>query len=315
MKFNEFIAYLNDPDPAKRISYIRLFGLVEETKAFEAIRGRFGAETDPDVKATLNWAGGRIVAAGKRGYDSLNEIFERYKINQEIENLEDPDEARLIQQMTSRMEMDIHQSKMNAANAQTAQTVGIMAARLAIGGPMSALSGMSGMASGMTPSVDLSSSLGASRPEVGKSRIPAQHPSDTPIDSWFKRMQQDPKPEGRKKILIELMNFNNPNALPLLADFYFVEQDPSVQAEVERVVKVLYLNQLYWDLTQTGTIGREFEKRATTEGKKVTQSMLKTETGGLTDTTEKRTTQESSSEDLAAIMRKAEEARQKRQKR
>jgi hypothetical protein len=116
-------------------------------------------------------------------------------------------------------------------------------------------------------------------------------------------------------MLIEVMNFNNPDVLLFLAEFYFTESDPSVQAEVERVVKVLYLNQLYWDLTQTGTVAREFEKRATAEGKKVTQSMLKADTGALGEGETKRNTQESSAEELAAIMRKAEEARQKRQKR
>lgn len=320
MRLQTLLSDLRSPQPETRIAAARVLGLVEETLALEAIRKAFLMETEPNAKQAINWGGGRIHAAQKRSYTTLDDIFERFKINQELENMEDPDEAAFIETMSTNFEIQLQHEK-NAANMKTAA----MGAGAALAGV--AQFGAAGLSmGGMTPGANvLSSNIGVERPEVGKQRIPAQAPTEMGFEVWLRRLREDRDPAVRAKAAFEISQFNNPAALPRLAELFFAEQDPKVQNAIIQAAKTLYLNARYWEITQDGSLEAEIERRAAAMGKKTRRTQTMTmaavspetatpDTGQLPPDKRATQTQELTKEELAEILRRGQEARMKRQK-
>ncbi|NJL95322.1 MAG: hypothetical protein HC915_17180 [Anaerolineae bacterium] len=178
-----------------------------------------------------------------------------------------------------------------------------------MGGVMGAVGGATlGMQAGANV---FSSNLGQTRPEIGKQRIAARVPSDMAFPLWVKRLREDKSAEQRAKAARELQELNNPSVLPDLAEAYFAEQHEPARQVIEGVIRMMYLNLRYWELDRTGEIDAEVRRRLEARGKAIAPQLRSTTTAAAVDA--KRSTQESSAEELAKILRDAEINRAKRQ--
>jgi len=84
MKLHELVAGLDHPEPVVRRDVARVLGMVEETRALDALRQRYPTETDPDVQAALSWAGKRLFAAQQAGHTTVDAICQYFGIDREI---------------------------------------------------------------------------------------------------------------------------------------------------------------------------------------------------------------------------------------
>ena len=299
MNLQLLLTNLASNDPATRLSAVRILGLVEEINALPAIRQRFAAETDPEVKKALDWAGRRLFAAHQAGYSTLNEIFRHFKIDAEIENAEDPTETQLMQRLQDGFESDLRKMQMGGSlrNTITGAAVGAL-----VGGAAGAASGA------MMGAMAASSNMGEKRPEVGKQRIPPQVPAKTNFDIWLRRLRDTSTPANREKAVLEIVHLNNPAALPALAEAY-IGATESLQNAILKAAKTLYWSAMYWELSQDGTVDQEMKRRLEAKGKATPATMPSQQSEA-----NKRATQETSKEELAQILARAQEAKEKRKK-
>ena len=248
---------INHQDVSVRLESIQILGLGEETEGLIPLRQHFKEESDPAVKQAMNWAGYRIHAAKKRNYTTLNEIFNYFKIDLEIDHLEDPTESELIKKIDDQFDKDLRQSQ---TGANMRSTIKNAAVGFAVGGASVAATSAMNMGAGAA-----SSNLGSS--SKPRERITAPIPSDANIVIWLRRMRTDEAASDRAKAAMEITRFNNPIVLPDMADALINEQDEEAQEAIEKAGKTLYLNAIYWSMTKDGTIDAEYMRRATALGK------------------------------------------------
>src|SRR5688572_27529927 len=147
MQLQHFLGELSHSDSNVRLNIICILGLVDETRALPALRLRFTTESDPEVKQAIDWAGRHITAAQQAGKTVLDEIFRIFRIDTEIENLQDPTEAALLQKMENQLDSDLRRMQMQAG-AKTA--IMSAAAGAMAGGAMGAGNALSSMAGGFS---------------------------------------------------------------------------------------------------------------------------------------------------------------------
>lgn len=75
---------LDHPDAKFRLHIAHVNGLVEETRALPALHRRHAFEKNADVRCAIGWAGRRVLAAQYRGYNTLDALFEHYRITHEL---------------------------------------------------------------------------------------------------------------------------------------------------------------------------------------------------------------------------------------
>jgi hypothetical protein len=316
MKLENLLQGLNAPPPEIRLNVVQVLGMVDETRATPQLRERFAVETDPEVKNAIQWAGRKIHQAAQAGYSTINEIFRFFFIDREIENLVDPREAELVRRITTNMENDLLKSQLDSANRKvgTAAAIGIGGTLLAgplVGGAM--FTGAMSVGSELA-----SSNVGALREQLSTQRTPAPRPSDVNIGVWVKRLREDPNPENRKSVAIELANFNNPAALPFLAAAYINDPEAAVRDTAHTYGKILYWKAIYWEMELDGSLQEEFKKRAKAAGK----DFAPLENAGATGSGELALSKSeppplpaANKDDIAQILARAEAEKAKRKKR
>ncbi|MBN1285266.1 MAG: HEAT repeat domain-containing protein [Anaerolineae bacterium] len=284
MNLNALVAALKSAQPAVRRNAARILGMVEETRALDAIRARYGAEADSATRPILAWAGKRLFEAQQRGYSTIDEIFRRFKLDRELEHLHEKDEAEALKRLQHKLDM---QTLSDQSSAKSGLVVGASIA-FGIGMPTAGLVG---------------SNLGESdRVQGSTSRVPPTCPSDANVAVWLQRLRQSDDALTRERAAVELRALNNPAALPDLANAFLDDPAPQVCELAEQAGKALYLGAIYWEMSQDGSIDEEFQRRADAAGRPA--SKKKPGSGSAPH----------SPEDISALLRKAEASRSRRKK-
>jgi hypothetical protein len=315
MKLEVLVGGLDNPQPAVRLDVARVLGMLDETRALEAVRERYKVETDPTVHNMLAWAGKRLYEARQAGYLTLEELLQYFGVNREIENMPDPDEAEMMQQLKDNFDMEMVQMKNRANKRQMG-----MAVAAGIGGAMlgGAATGAVAFSGALSAGAGVASSNMGPRPQIGTSRAPATAPSNVDISIWVRRLRESSEASKREQAAIELGQLNNPAALPHLAAVFVSDPSPQVREAVQRFGKVLYWGAIYWEMEQDGSLAKEIEQRARAIGK--IKQKPDTAVPGAPGTTASQSTFGASPPppqpdvDVTEILRKAKQARASRKR-
>ncbi|MCB9436370.1 MAG: HEAT repeat domain-containing protein [Anaerolineales bacterium] len=305
MNLNQLLQGLKDENPARRLAMIRIIGVVEETRLLKPIRDQFLSETVPQVKSALEWAGKRLYAAHQSGYSTINGFFDHFNLNREIENMASEAEAKLIKDMESNMQVELMRRKQQASQRNTNLGAAAAIGGTVLGGPLIGAAAAGAMMSASASDV-LSSNLGPVRDQISTKRTPAPRPSNTDVGVWLKRLREDQNAESRRNAAIELGNLNNPIALPYLATAAIADPVPEVREAAERFCKILYWSQIYWQMTQDGSVEQEVARRAAERG--INPAEVKSTPSPQSQPPAKQ-------EDITAILQRAQEAKQKKKRR
>ncbi len=291
MKPENLLAGLENSHRAVRMNAAHVLGMVSETRALDAIRRRYGVETDPEVRDALAWAGKRLHEAQQAGYRTVDEIFRHFGINREIEMMDDVDEAKLLQEIQDDFDMQMIRMKTEGGKRGAVYT----AAGVLLGGSI-----MGALQPGAAAA---SSNLGPARESISSKRTPAAMPSNADINKWVRRLRDDPNPANRENAARELQNLNNPAALPALATAFLTDPVPAVREAAGRAGTILYLGAIYWQMGQDGSLEAEFNRRVEAAGK------------ARRDAPPPLPAQPPVQQDISAILRQAEASRTRRRKR
>lgn len=319
MKLEVLIGGLNSPDPAVRLDVVRVLGMLDETRALEALRKRHAVETDPVVQSAIGWAGKRLFEAQQAGYSTVDEICRHFGVDREIEHMPDAAEAEVMKKLQDEMEMDMLRLQQRANERRMGMTLAAGLGGAIVGGATMGLAAAGGaMLAGMA------SSGGDPRPQIGTQRNPATAPSNSDISIWVKRLHEGSSPAIREQATIELAQLNNPAALPHLAAAFVGDEAPGVRQAAQRYGKVLYWSAVYWEMEHDGSLQKEIEKRAAAIGKNLSKPDPAAEStpgtpggSGAPAAGPAQTPAEGdvgAQEDIAEILRKAQAARARRQK-
>ncbi len=297
MNIEQLKAGLQHPTPGARATCATLIGLVEESRLLETLKDAYPREPDPRVKERISWAGQRLQAARQRGYTPLEDVFRVFGIDDEIEHMEDENEAQVLRSMEMRHSADLSQEKVRGSLRGAALK-----------------GGMGALAGGMLGSTAAASMMGHSGVvSPGESyqpkhvRLPAPVPTDSDFGVQLKRLQSDPDPKKRASAALDIMNQNNPAGMVPLTEAYLQETDAAAQKGIERAVRQLYISALYYAMTQDGSVEKAIARRIEKlgkEGKLHAQESIK-----------ENAMRQSSPEELAEIMRKAQEKKRNSGKR
>ena len=313
MKFEVLLGGLNNPQPAVRLDVVRVLGMLDETRALEAVRQRYQAESDEAVRSTIAWAGKRLYEAQQAGYSTANELFRHFGVDREIENMPDPAEAEMFKKMQDAMDRDLREMQDRAGKRRVGTALAAGVGGALVGG---VTLGMAAATGAMMPGAGaVSSSLGG-RPAIGMQRSPATAPSNAPVEVWVKRLREDPVPGRREQAAVELAQLNNPAALPHLAAAFVSDSSPQVRQAAQKFGKILYWSAIYWEMEQDGTLLAEMEKRTQALGKHRAKTATQTSDlpGALPASTAPGPDVTASQEvDVSDILRKAKAARDARQ--
>ena len=259
MNLNQLKNGLQHPKPAIQLKALQLVGFVEETRLMNDVKHCYAQAPHPAIKEMAAWAGKRLHAALQRNYNTIDEIFQYFGLNREIENYASEQEERLIQEMQNQTELTLMKRKHDAANKKLGFATGAALGGAIIGG---AAMGSAMFTGGMAAGADMASSnIGTVRKGMSIKRTPPPRPSDTDITMWIKLLQEAHSADKRKSAANELANMNNAQALPLMAAAYHDEKNPDVKATIEQYGKVLYWKQMYWQMSQDGSLEAEFQYR------------------------------------------------------
>lgn len=308
MNIDNLIANLKNPQPATRLDVIRVLGMVEETRALDALRHRLGEETLPEIKETILWAGRRINAAAQQGHSTQGAIFQFFGIDREIENTQDDPDADLMRKMDEQLQLEMMRRQRDASQKKTNLAAGTMLATAALSAAGAPVPGVSMGGLLQAGAETASSNLGQTRPQIGVQRTPAPRPSTTDIGLWIKRMTDGQDINQRVNAAQHLRELNNPAALPHLARIVASNDAAAIREAAEKAGKQIYWNAVYWQMEQDGSLAVEIDARRKALGK-TSPNHTTAQQPPATNTPE-----EQSPEDVADILRRAEEARQRRKK-
>ncbi|MBN1562272.1 MAG: HEAT repeat domain-containing protein [Anaerolineae bacterium] len=307
MKLSVLLGGLHNPNPATRLDVVRVLGMLDETRALEPLRECYPNETDDSVRQAIAWAGKRLFQAYQAGYSTVDEIFQYFGIDREIENTPDEDEARLMQQMDYSLQRDLVDMREKGARGKVGWAIGVGA----VAGVGAGLHAM------MMQGAESASSAMADRPRIGTTRTPATAPTDADISIWLRRLHESDQEGTREQAIIQLTELNNPRALPHLAATFINDPSPQIRQAAQRFGKILYWRAVYWTMEQDGSMAAEIQRRATALGKKIKAD----KTGTTPDTipqlgagpgAQPPTPSGSPAVDVADILMKAKEGRAKR---
>jgi hypothetical protein len=324
MNLQDLLEGLTNPDATTRRNTARVLGMLDETQALEALAAQYRVETASEVKAAVAWAGKRIHEAKTTGYSTLNAIFEYFHISYELDSQVDQHEAELLRKMQHEAEMQMLKERGSKS--------GSVAAGMLIGGALMGAQGiMMGAMSGLTPGAEVLSSGMEERPQLGKQRTMPTRPGDSDIRMIVRRLQEDPSTEKRRRAAVDLGSIsNNPAALPYLAQAFVEDTSPTVKEAAQRAGKLIYWNAIYWEMEQSGAIAEEINRRA--KAKDTSATPAAPDASATSHPALRRIqTQESTavpppeqaaepppppapSISLADVLRRAEEAREKRKR-
>jgi hypothetical protein len=305
MQVATFIQQLQADAPKTRGLAAGVLGLVEEKRAFDTIKAAFAGETHADCRKLLDWAGKRLVAAHERGYDTFEDVLERFGVNRDIQAQVQAGMSAREAELMRRVASSIQSS--DGLSMNTVTTVGRSMMGYAMGGfAGAALHALS----------DIRASRGhedAPTFDATPQRAVPQMPTTQDFSEPLREFLQAKDPFAQQRAIVKLGNCNNPAVLPHLVVPFIKAQDADVRTSIENVARGLYLGAWYYQLSQEGVIEREIEKRV-----QATQRQLKdmtdadrNDTGGAAVPEENR---ESSPEEIASILKKAEQKKRKRRR-
>jgi hypothetical protein len=317
MKLEVLLGGLNNPQAAVRLDVVRVLGMTDETRALNALRQQYQAEPDPDVRNAIAWAGKRLYEAQQAGYSTIDEICRHFGVDREIENIPDANELAMMEKMQYMLDQDLIQMKERSGKNQ-----GAMALAAGIGGTLmggvtmgtTAMAGALGAGAGAA-----SSNLGSGRPQIGLKRTPATAPSNADISVWVRRMREDPSAANRERAALELAELRNPAALPYFAAAFVLDDSPKVRLAAQRYGKILYWSAIYWEMDQDGSLVEEMQQRAQKLGKTIAMKDDSLPAAAVPETAPwqqppQPPAAEPPHEEISEILRKAQAARARRQK-
>ena len=79
MEIEGLIIRLRDPDPRIRVETLRIFAMVEETRALDAIRWVYLHDPEPGVREVAEWAGKLVWQAHQRGHSTEKAVKEMFE--------------------------------------------------------------------------------------------------------------------------------------------------------------------------------------------------------------------------------------------
>jgi hypothetical protein len=259
MKLSVLLGGLNNPNPATRLDVVRVLGMLDETRALEPLRERYHTETDGAVRQAITWAGKRLYQAHQAGYSTVDEIFQYFGIDREIENTPDEDEARLMDQMDYHLQRDLEDIRDKGARGRVGWAIGV-----------GAVAGLgAGLGAMMMQGAESASSAMEGRPQIGMTRTPPTAPTDSDISIWLRRLSESQQEGMREQAIIQLAELNNPRALPHLANTFISDPSPKIRQSAQRFGKILYWRAVYWTMEQDGSLATEMQRRAAALGKKI----------------------------------------------
>lgn len=296
MQALDLIKYLYHPDAKTRYQCVLVAGMVEETTALGALQQRANEEPEEHIKKAIWWAGQRAQAAHKKGFSTINAIFDHFHINRELASGISPEEAEVMRKMQQQFD-----SEMRKMQQKSNDNRGKMALGSALGGAMVGGIGV-GASQAMGYLGSTSMNMG-DRPQADQPalRIPPTQVSDTDISQHIKRLMKDPDPDKQRKTALALGDINNPSALPYLALTVYQHPDESVKTAAETAGKRIYWNFNYIAMTEDGRLDQEISiRREEFQGgfRPATQSKPKP-------------TQQTPQEDISAILDRAQKNKRK----
>lgn len=283
---------LRQDDARRRMRAAYVLGTVDEVAALDALTEQYRAESDNAAKEAILWAGRRLRALHAEGYTTLDAIITQFHL---LDGMNDDAEQRIIDEYKLRTQQDaIDQHGRNMA----ARRIGKALIQPGILTAMDFLTSGTG-ARGLEIKVD---ALGAPDFSQSRPRFKPVRPGDGDIRPQLTALKAATEPRERIDRIFDLaQTHNNPAALPHLAAIYALDDDDAVREAAQRAARVIYWNALYWQMEQDGSMTAELARRAAALGNPQPQ----------TDTTKDA---QASADDIAEALRKAEEARQRRQK-
>lgn len=303
MQVGIFIQQLQDPTPKTRALAAGVIGLVEELRAFDAIKAAFPKEAHPDARQMLDWAGNRLLAAHQRGYDTFEDLLERFGVNRDIRDKVQANLSEREAELLRRVAASVHNSdqmKMNAGSTMGRAMIGY------------AMGGMAGAA--LHALSDVRASLfhdDAPTFDDGPQRALPQMPTTNDFTAALRELYKNPNAYDRQRAVVAIGRAHNLDALPYLVMPFIKEQDTETRASIQNVARGLYLGAWYYQLSQDGKIAREIEKRAAQAQQEVNDMSANEGSGAQAIPQENK---QASPEEIAAMLRKAEAKKRKRRR-
>ena len=315
MKLEVLVGGLENPQPAVRLDVVRVLGMLDETRALEALRRRYPVETDPVVRNAITWAGKRLYQAQQAGYSTVDELFRYFNIDKEIANTPDETEQGLMDKMADNLHRDLLDMQERGHKKKVGMAVAAGLGGMIVGG---VTTGLTMMAGGLAAGADHATPGMGERPQIGSSRTPPTAPSNTEITIWVHRLHEGATPEQREQAAIELSGLNNPKALPHLAAAFVGDDSPNVRQAAQRFGKILYWRAVYWEMEQDGSLAEEMVRRAAAVGKKIKPPRVDPANTPMTPAGELPAAdapqQTEPDVDVGEILRKAKQARRERKR-
>ncbi|MDQ7027671.1 MAG: HEAT repeat domain-containing protein [Anaerolineae bacterium] len=255
MNYEKLIENLNNPKVQSRIASVYILGMVDEVRAIDTLRKRYARESNHQMKQAMQTVGGQLAKAKREGYDTIEAICEHFHINKELQMLASEDEEakiREIQKNTSRNKKDDNfNDQLWSAASEMLQ-----------GGAMAAGIGTPGMNN--VVNVDMTSNLGNTTDVINlhNKRIPPVRPRNDDISLWIQRLMTEDDPDTRINIIIQIANMHNIAALPYLANVYWTDEDERVKVSAKKYGTLLYLNAIYWQMAQDGSMQQIIAEKA-----------------------------------------------------
>lgn len=243
-----------------------------------ALNLRAKNETDPTVTPALEWAMNRLRKASLAGYDTLTEAMRFLGILKAIDNLDSDQESELLDRIQ-------YNTRMDAIKKQ--------------------LDGSTLFAKKLDDEIPVSRQRSTTNQAVIL-YTPPQAPTTADISGPLRVLATALIPMQRHQALMTLLEARNSAAMPHTAQTHVEDVDAHVREEAGHVTRNLYWNALLWTMHQDGSIDREIERRAKEMGKLAPNQHLAQKSG----TTEP----ESTPEEIADALRRAQAAKRKRRR-
>jgi hypothetical protein len=267
---------------------------VDEVDARDSLIEQYRRESNANVRWAINWAGQRIKAARDSGYTTIEAVLQYFQIDAEMR--QQPGDANQ-EALLRKLQYDL---EMNALRDQEASAKRRALGRMAKAGMLGLPGLLMAASSPNTAKID-ELKLTNSLPQAPKRRIPPTRPADTDISLYVERLFNNPKPEKRAAAASDLAHLvNNPQALTHLARAFTQDRAPQVQEAAQQAGKLLYWNAVYWQMEQDGSLQAEIARRYQAQSPSADKDAAPPETPA---------------QDITAILKQAEAAREKRKRR
>lgn len=299
MTIIDFLDFISNPEPILRTQAVGVLGMVEDTRALGPLQAAYPRETDDGVRQVMDWTGKRLAAAQQRGYDIYQDILDRFGVRAEISSFVQADtsdqEAELLRRVAS-------QTGQDSMSMKAGGTLGRAFIGYQMGGfAGAAMMAMSDIVNSRIHSEGIDPTRGLAR------RAVPQLPTEGDFRAALSVLSTDRDPKAREKAILEIGQIYNVAVLPHLVRSFLRDPDLTVRETVERIAKGMYAGALYAKLSADGVIEREVQAQIAAFRKGIK---------AITDQEAAKGNQESSPEQIKAMLDKAqakrEEARRKK---